>query len=59
MHSVDLKDAYWQISLGTITVPGPALYQITVMPFGLSNAPSTMTKLMDRIIPANLRRSNF
>lgn len=51
IKSLDLKDAYWQIllELGSrdqtaFTVPGRALYQFTVMPFGLSNAPATMSK---------------
>lgn len=55
---LDLKDAYWQIQLSedskaltAFTVPGRPLYQFKVMPFGLCNAPSTMCRLMDQIIP--------
>ncbi|XP_041448138.1 uncharacterized protein K02A2.6-like, partial [Drosophila obscura] len=66
ISSIDLKDAYWQISLTprarektAFTVPGRPLYQFTVMPFGLSNAPQTMSKLMDKVIPPSLRNEIF
>lgn len=64
--SLDLKDAFWQIPLDPIskdktafTVPGRPLYQYKVMPFGLCNAPQTMSRLMDKVIPANLRNEVF
>ena len=41
------------------TVPGRPLYQFTVMPFGLCNAPQTMCRLMDGLIPPDLRTSVF
>ncbi|XP_037824418.1 uncharacterized protein LOC119612660 [Lucilia sericata] len=63
---LDLKDAYWQIalddkskSLTAFTVPGRPLYQFVVMPFGLCNAPQTMCRLMDEIIPPDLRHCVF
>lgn len=63
---LDLKDAYWQISLTeeskpitAFTVPGRPLYQFTVMPFGLCNAPQTMCRLMDDLIPPDLKTSVF
>ena len=63
---LDLKDAYWQIaldenskSLTAFTVPGRPLYQFVVMPFGLCNAPQTMCRLMDEIIPPDLKHSVF
>ncbi|XP_067635455.1 uncharacterized protein [Eurosta solidaginis] len=63
---LDLKDAYWQIELSpeskpltAFTVPGRPLYQFKVMPFGLCNAPSTMCRLMDEIIPPDLRHCFF
>jgi len=56
--SLDLKDAFWQIPLErssrpitAFVIPGKNLYQFTVMPFGLCNAPQTMSRLMDRVIP--------
>lgn len=64
--SLDLKDAFWQIPLDekskektAFTVPGRPLYQFVTMPFGLCNAPQTMSRLMDRVIPANLRTKVF
>lgn len=66
ISKLDLKDAYWQIALDenskcltAFTVPGRPLYQFVVMPFGLCNAPQTMCRLMDEIIPADLRQSVF
>ncbi|XP_070141639.1 uncharacterized protein [Drosophila kikkawai] len=66
---LDLKDAYWQIPLDpksrdktAFTIPGKPLYQYKVMPFGLkrlTNASQTMTRLMDKVIPANLRNEVF
>lgn len=63
---LDLKDAFWQIALDepskaltAFTVPGRPLYQFAVMPFGLCNAPQTMCRLMDQIIPPDLRHCVF
>lgn len=63
---LDLKDAYWQIALSeeskeltAFTVPGRPLYHFVVMPFGLCNAPSTMCRLMDQLIPSDLRHCVF
>lgn len=64
--SLDLKDAFWQIPLEersrektAFTVPGRPLYQFTVMPFGLCNAPQRMCRLMDKVIPGRLRENVF
>lgn len=64
--SLDLKDAFWQIPLDeaskektAFTVPGRPLYQFVTMPFGLCNAPQTMTRLMDKVIPPHLRTKVF
>nr|XP_043065612.1 uncharacterized protein LOC122320996 [Drosophila bipectinata] len=66
ISSLDLKDAYWQIPLEpasrdktAFTIPGKPLYQFRVMPFGLMNASQTMTRLMDKVIPAALRNEVF
>lgn len=66
ISSVDLKDAFWQIELDepsreitAFTVPGRPLYQFRRMPFGLCNAAQTMCRLMDRVIPAQLRENVF
>lgn len=62
ISSIDLKDAYWQIPLEesardktAFTVPGRPLYRFTIMPYGPANAPQTMCKLMDKVIPPSLR----
>lgn len=66
ISSLDLKDAFWQIPLDksskdktAFTIPGRPLYHFKVMPFGLCNAPQTMCRLMDRVIPASLRTEVF
>lgn len=66
ISKLDLKDAYWQIGLSdaakpltAFTIPGRPLYQFVVMPFGLCNAPSTMCRLVDQIIPPDLRHTVF
>lgn len=66
ISSIDLKDAFWQIELSpesrdktAFTVPGRPLYQFTRMPFGLCNAPQTMCRLMDKVIPTELREFVF
>jgi hypothetical protein len=66
ISSLDLKDAFWQILLErssrektAFTVPGRPLYYFTVMPFGFCNAPQTMSKLMDKVIPYWLREKVF
>lgn len=63
---LDMKHAFWQIPLDeksrqitAFTVPNRPLYQYTVMPFGLCNAPQTLCRLMDRVIPAHLRTRVF
>lgn len=66
ISSVDLKDAFWQIPLEmssrektAFVVPGRPLYQFKVMPFGLCNAPQRMSKLMDKVIPQELKDCVF
>lgn len=66
ISAIDLKDAFWQIPLSkasrektAFTVAGRPLYQYTVMPFGLCNSPQTMMRLMDLVIPAELKERVF
>lgn len=66
ISAIDLKDAFWQIPLDkesrertAFVVPGRPLFQFTVMPFGLCNAPSRMMMLMDKVIPYELKESVF
>lgn len=66
ISAIDLKDAFWQIPLDdkskektAFVIPGRPLYQFTVMPFGLCNAPQRMMMLMDKVIPYELKESIF
>ena len=66
ISSIDLKDAFWQIPLDesskektAFAIPGRPLYQFTRMPFGLCNAAQAMCRLMDRVIPNEMRESVF
>ena len=66
ISSVDLKDAFLQIPLEkssrektAFTVPGRPLYQFKVMPFGLCNAPQRLCKLMDKVVPHELKENVF
>lgn len=66
ISAIDLKDAFWQIPLDqqsrektAFVVPGRPLYQFTVMPFGLCNAPQRMMMLMDKVLPHELKESTY
>lgn len=63
---MDLKFAFWQIPLEeksrsytAFTIPGRPLYQYVVMPFGLCNAAQRLCRLMDRVIPEELKSNVF
>lgn len=62
---VDLKDAYFQIPLKensrdyTAFRTSQGLYRFKVLPFGLTNAPFTMSRLMDRVIGFDLEPNVF
>ena len=66
ISSLDLKHAFWQIALSddsrdytAFTVANRPLYRFCVMPFGLCNAPMTMSRLMDMIISPELKNRVF
>lgn len=66
ISSVDLKDAFWQIGLSdgsmektAFSVPGRPHYHFRRMPFGLCNSAQTMCRLMDIVIPSELREHVF
>lgn len=66
ISSIDIKDAFWQIPLDpesrpltAFAVPGRPLYQFRVMPFGLCNAPQSLSRLMSRVIPVHLQDKVF
>ncbi len=54
--TMDLKSEYWQVELDpankekTAFSFGQGLWQFTVMPFGLCNAPATVERLMEAVL---------
>lgn len=56
LSSIDLKSSFWQIPLDpssrektAFTVPGRGLFHFKVMCFGLTSAPATQQRLMDKL----------
>ena len=61
LSSLDIKSAYWQVPVAeasreytAFTIPGRGLFQFRRMPMGLTNAPATWQRLIDRVLGADL-----
>ncbi|KAI8115687.1 Polyprotein P3 [Lucilia cuprina] len=61
ISTIDLKNGYWQIPMSeeskkytAFTVVGKGLFQWKVMPFGLTSAPATFQRTLDRVIGAEM-----
>lgn len=55
--SFDLRSGYWQIPMEpsdiekTTLTTTEGLHELRVMPFGMSNVPSSLERLMDTVLP--------
>lgn len=60
---MDMQAGYWQVAMRNVNkektafITADGLYHFKVMPFGLSNAPSTFQRMMD-IMLAGLKWSS-
>ena len=66
ISTIDLSQAYFQIPLEknskeytAFTVPGKGLFQFTRMPYGLTGAPATFQRLLDRLIGPEMEPHAF
>lgn len=66
LSSLDVKSAYWHIPvaedsrpLTAFSIPGRGLFQFKRLPFGLSNAPATWQRLIDRVLGPELEPHVF
>lgn len=66
ISTLDLSQAHRQIPLSpesrkitAFTVPQRRLFQFTRMPYGLTNAPATFQRLLDRLIGAEMEPHAF
>ena len=63
--TLDLASGYWQVGMEASSQPKTAfcahsgLYEFTVMPFGLCNAPTTFQRLMETVLSGLARDKCF
>lgn len=66
LSSIDLSDAFWQVSLNkdsrdktAFAIPGKGFFRFKRMPFGLCNSASTLCQLMDYVLGCDLEPKVF
>ena len=66
ISKVDLKNAYFQVVLDeesrqytAVAVPGPGLWQFKKMPFGLTNVPAILQRLIDALFGPEMEPNVF
>lgn len=66
LSTVDIKKAFYNVPLAeesraktAFAIPGKGLFEHCVMAFGLTNAPATMTRLMDIILDESVSQYVF
>lgn len=66
VSAIDLQSGFHQIALEedskqytAFTVPGGGLYQFKVLPFGLTNAPTSFQSLMDKVLKPVINKAVF
>lgn len=66
LSSLDVKSAYWQIPMSehsrqftAFTVPNRGLFEFLRLPYGLTNAPATWMRFIDRVLGPELEPNVF
>ncbi|CAK1578608.1 unnamed protein product [Parnassius mnemosyne] len=66
LSSIDIAKAFWEIPLNpadkdktAFYVPGRGMFRFKVMPFGLSNSPATLQRLMDMLFTPEFENKVF
>ncbi|CAK1580742.1 unnamed protein product [Parnassius mnemosyne] len=66
LSSIDIAKAFWEIPLNpadkdktAFYVPGRGMFRFKLMPFGLSNSPATLQRLMDMLFTPEFENKVF